>query len=80
MGLAGAVIGGILSGAVIYVANMAKITFDFGRQTGLILSATINPLDLITVSGIVIVVSILASFQPALKAARMDPIQALGHV
>ena len=80
MGAAGAVIGSILSGVVIYFANMAKITFDFGRQTGLVLSATINPVDLLTVSGIVIVVSILASLQPALKAARMDPIQALGHV
>lgn len=80
MGAAGAVIGSILSGVVISFANMAKITFDFGRQTGLVLSATINPMDLLTVCGIVIVVSILASLQPALKAARMDPIQALGHV
>jgi putative ABC transport system permease protein len=61
MGAAGAVIGSILSGVVIY-------------------SAVINPMDLLTVCGIVIVVSILASLQPALKAARMDPIQALGHV
>jgi len=80
MGAAGAVIGSILSGVVIYIANMAKITFDFGRQTGLVLSAVIQPMDLLTVCGIVIVVSILASLQPALKAARMDPIQALGHV
>jgi putative ABC transport system permease protein len=80
MGAAGAVIGSVLSGVVVYFANMARITFDFGRQTGLVLSATINPVDLFTVSGIVIVVSILASLQPALKASRMDPIEALGHV
>jgi putative ABC transport system permease protein len=80
MGIAGAVIGSILSGAVIYAVNLAGITFEFGRQTGLILSASISTMDLITVSGIVILVSVVASLQPALKAARMDPIQALGHV
>jgi putative ABC transport system permease protein len=80
MGAVGAVIGSILSGVVIYITNLVKITFDFGRQTGLVLSAAINPTELLTVCGIVIVVSILASLQPALKAARMDPIQALGHV
>jgi putative ABC transport system permease protein len=80
MGIAGAVIGSILSGVVIYAVNMAGITFEFGRETGLILSASISPMDLITVSSIVILVSVVASLQPALKAARMDPIQALGHV
>jgi putative ABC transport system permease protein len=80
MGAAGAVIGGLLSGIVIYFTNMARITFDFGRQTGLVLSAEISLPDILTISGIVIAVSIVASLQPALKAARMDPIEALGHV
>ncbi len=80
MGTIGAIIGSILSGVTIYALHAAKISFDFGRQTGLILSPTIEPMALITISGIVIGVSILASLQPALKAARMDPIQALGHV
>ncbi|MFP3912345.1 MAG: ABC transporter permease, partial [Desulfobacteraceae bacterium] len=80
MGAIGAVIGSLLSVAAITALNAAQLTFDFGRQTGLILAPTIDPAALITVSGIVIGVSILASLQPALKAARMDPIQALGHV
>ena len=80
MGAIGAVIGSLLSVVAITALNAAQLTFDFGRQTGLILAPTIDPAALITVSGIVIGVSILASLQPALKAARMDPIQALGHV
>lgn len=80
MGAIGAVIGSILSGVTIHVLHAARISFDFGRQTGLILSPTIDPVALITISGIVIGVSILASLQPAFKAARMDPIEALGHV
>ncbi|MFO7985338.1 MAG: FtsX-like permease family protein [Desulfatiglandaceae bacterium] len=80
MGAIGAVIGSLLSVVAITALNAAQLTFDFGRQTGLILAPTIDPAALVTVSGIVIGVSILASLQPALKAARMDPIQALGHV
>ena len=80
MGAAGTVIGGVLSALIIYFANMARITFDFGRQTGLVLSAAISLSEILTISGIVIAVSIIASLQPALKAARMDPIEALGHV
>ncbi|MFP4088554.1 MAG: ABC transporter permease, partial [Desulfobacteraceae bacterium] len=76
MGAIGAVIGSLLSVVTITVLNAAQLTFDFGRQTGLILAPTIDPAVLITVSGVVIGVSILASLQPALKAARMDPIQA----
>ncbi|MCG6879959.1 MAG: ABC transporter permease [Deltaproteobacteria bacterium] len=80
MGAIGAILGSILSGVTIYALHAARISFDFGRQTGLILSPTIDPVALIAISGIVIGVSILASLQPALKAARMDPIEALGHV
>ena len=80
MGAIGAVIGSLLSVAAITGLNAAQITFDFGRQTGLILAPTIDPASLLTISGIVIGVSIVASLQPALKAARMDPIEALGHV
>jgi ABC-type antimicrobial peptide transport system permease subunit len=40
----------------------------------------LNPADLLAVVGIVIVVAVAGSLQPSFKAARMDPIQALGHV
>jgi len=80
MGAIGAVTGSLLSVAAVSVLNRAQLTFDFGRQTGLVLAPTIDPAALATISGIVIGVSVLASLQPALKAARMDPIEALGHV
>jgi len=80
MGIVGAVIGSVLSAAAIYGIFAARISFNFSRQTGLILTPGVDPSALLTISGIVIAVSILASLQPALKAARMDPIEALGHV
>ena len=80
MGVIGSVIGGALSIIMIHGLNAAKFTYDFSRQKDIVLSASVNPSDLLLLSGIVIAVAVVASLQPALKASRMDPIQALGHV
>jgi putative ABC transport system permease protein len=80
LGVAGAIVGDIAGIAVVYIINLSKITFNFGQQTGLLLSATITPADLLTLSLTVIVVSVIASLQPAFKASRMEPIKALRHV
>lgn len=80
LGAVGAVFGSLLSIAMIYAVNLAGFTYDFGRQTGIVLTTTVDLWDLLMVSGIVIAVAVVASFQPALKASRMDPIQALGYV
>jgi putative ABC transport system permease protein len=80
LGAVGAAFGSLLRIAMIYAVNLAGFTYDFGRQTGIVLTTTVNLWDLLMVSGIVIAVAVVASFQPALKASRMDPIQALGYV
>jgi putative ABC transport system permease protein len=80
LGGIGVIVGDAIGLAVILVLNLVGITFNFGRQTGLILKPTIAPVDVLVVSGIVILIAVLASLQPALKASRMEPIQALRHV
>ncbi len=80
LGVLGALIGNIIGVSVVYILNIARITFNFGRQTGLILSPTVGPTDILAISIIVIIVSVLASLQPAFKASRMEPIEALRHV
>jgi putative ABC transport system permease protein len=80
LGAVGAAIGSLLSIAMIYVVNAAGFTYDFGRQTGIVLTTTVNLQDLLVISGIVIAVAVVGSLQPAFKASRMDPIQALGYV
>lgn len=80
LGVFGTLIGVVISLITIAGMNTAKISFDFGRQKGLLLSPTIALNDVVTVAGIVIAISVLASLQPAWKAARMDPITALRHV
>jgi putative ABC transport system permease protein len=80
LGALGVIIGNIIGLSIIFALNQIGITFDFGRQKGLILKASIAPVDVLIISGIVILISVLASLQPAFKASRMEPIKALRHV
>lgn len=80
LGIGGAAIGNIAGIAVILILNMLKITFNFGQQKGLLLQANIYPTDILVISVTVIIVSVIASLQPAFKASRMEPIKALRHV
>jgi putative ABC transport system permease protein len=80
LGIVGAIIGNIVGIAIVSIINMSRITFNFGMQQGLVLQATIKPSDLFIISLTVIIVSVIASLQPAFKASRMEPIEALRHV
>ncbi len=80
LGLTGAIVGVFFGLGIILVLNLSKITFNFGQATGLILAPTIAPKEVIIASLMVIVVSVLASLQPAYKASRMEPIEALRHI
>jgi len=81
LGVIGVVIGNIIGMAIIFILNLSGgVTFDFGMQKGLVLSPTLNLMNMLVVSAIVIFVSVVASLQPALKASRMEPIKALRHV
>ena len=80
LGVLGTIVGTIISLISIATINAAEVTFNFGRQSNLVLAPTISQGDVITIGLIVIGIAVLASLQPAFKAARMDPITALRHV
>ena len=80
LGIVGAVIGDIVGIVLILMLNMLNITYNFGQQSGLILRASVNLADILMISVTVIIVSVIASLQPAFKASRMEPIKALRHV
>lgn len=80
IGIFGALVGDIIGCVIIYLLNLAHITFNFGRQTGLLLTPHVSITDVTIISVIVIIVSVIASLQPAFKASRMEPIHALRHV
>jgi putative ABC transport system permease protein len=80
LGLAGTLIGVALSLAAVYALNLWPVHFTFGRDQQLVLAPALALADALAVGAIVVVMAILASLQPAWKAARMDPITALRHV
>lgn len=80
LGVGGTALGTVIALAVIYALNVWKITFNFAMQQGLVLAPSIRPMDVVIVAAMVVIVALLASLQPAWKASRMDPVQALGHV
>ncbi len=80
LGLLGAILGTLISVVIIVVLQHAELTFSFGRQADLTLHPLISIGDIAFASIMVVVVAVLASLQPAWKASRMNPIDALRHV
>ena len=80
LGLAGALCGAALGALIIAVLNISKISFSFGRQQDLLLAPSISPMEVLTVSALVVAVAVIASLQPAWRASRMLPVDALRHV
>jgi len=79
LGLVGATAGIAISYALVAVLNVSPLVFNFGREQ-ISLSPHLESLEVLGVLGLALLVSALASLQPAWRAARMDPIQALRHV
>jgi len=80
LGLISAILGSVISVASLYFINFSEFHFSFGRMKNILLTTTISPGELVTVSIIVIIISIISSFQPAYKASKMEPVDALRHV
>jgi putative ABC transport system permease protein len=80
LALGATVVGVLISVAAVYALNQAGITYSFGHQSAIELVARLRVLDVATVAAMVVGIGVLATLQPAWKASRMDPIQALRHV
>jgi len=80
LGILGSLIGSVLSLVAILILQANPLTFDFGRQKGLVLSPVVDFNEILIVSLLVIAISTLASLQPAFKASRMEPVTAMRQV
>jgi len=81
LGVAGAAAGVAAGAAIILVLNVWKVSMRFGSSLQLfVLSPRIDLFEVALASVMVIAVSVLASVQPAVRASRMEPIDALRHV
>jgi putative ABC transport system permease protein len=80
LGVAGALVGLVAALAIVLGLNVWKVSFNFGQTTGLVLLPSLDLNQIVVACAMVIGVSIVASLQPAFKASRMEPIDALRHV
>jgi putative ABC transport system permease protein len=77
LGILGAVLGGIISILIVQGLDMMQISYSFGRQSNLILEPILAFKDIVVVGVIVIFISLIASISPAIKASKLDPVEAL---
>lgn len=80
LGIISTIVGNVIGVLALFLINIANIHFSFGRMKNILLETSIAPTELISVSLIVIFITIISSLQPALKASRMQPVEALRHV
>lgn len=77
LGVFGAFLGSLTSIVIIKVIDMMQITYSFGKQSNLILEPILKTNDILFVGIIVIIISLIASISPSMKAANLDPVEAL---
>jgi putative ABC transport system permease protein len=75
LGVFGFIIGVVLSVVLVFV--IGDIHYSFGRQSDLVLVPVIDWGSVVSVGVMVVIISILASLYPAVKAASLKPIDAL---
>jgi putative ABC transport system permease protein len=79
LGVLGVLIGDAIAAAAILTIRAIGPTFSFGRETDLVLAPSVDPQQMLVVSVIVLVVAVAGTVQPAFKASRMEPVEALRH-
>jgi len=81
LGLVSALTGAAVGLGTLWLLNLTGVEVAFGRGNQVFaLSPTVEPIEVVSACLIVLGVSILASLQPAAKAARLEPVEALRHV
>jgi putative ABC transport system permease protein len=79
LGVLGIVIGNAVAAVAIVTLRAVKPTFNFGRETGLVLMPNVDLEQMLVISAVVLLVAVVGTAQPAFKASRMEPVEALRH-
>jgi putative ABC transport system permease protein len=80
LGAIGTALGTVVSLALISALDLWQLHFTFGQQQDLVLAPRIAAPQVAAIVAMVVGVAVIASLQPAWKASRLDPSEALRHV
>ena len=81
LGLFSALVGAAVGTGALFLLKLKGVSVTFGGANQVFaLSPGISPGEVVSACLIVLAVSVLASLQPAAKAARLEPVEALRHV
>ena len=79
LGLFSGLLGGLAGAGILLLLQAVKLKFTFGAMD-LVLAPAVPLAEMLLSLAVVVIISTLASLQPALKASRMEPVEALRHV
>ncbi|MBC8184818.1 ABC transporter permease [candidate division KSB1 bacterium] len=77
LGVFGSIIGTTVSLLAIYLVNISHLTVAFGRNSHILLQPEVSFVQIGLTAVIVIFVSVLAVMEPAFKASKLEPVEAL---
>jgi putative ABC transport system permease protein len=81
LGLVSALAGAAIGLGFLWVMNLTGVEVAFGRSGKMfMLNPSVAPMEVVSICLVVVVIAVLASLQPAAKAARLDPVESLRHV
>ena len=79
LGLVSSLLGSLIGMGILLTLNMVRLNFTFGMMD-VSLAPQIPVGEVLFAIGMVVAVSAISGFQPALKASRLEPVEALRHV
>ncbi|OGR62467.1 MAG: ABC transporter substrate-binding protein [Elusimicrobia bacterium GWB2_63_22] len=79
LGLFSGLLGSLAGAGILLILQAVKLKFTFGAMD-LVLAPAVPLAEMLLSLAVVVTISTLASLQPALKASRMEPVEALRHV
>jgi putative ABC transport system permease protein len=79
IGISGAVLGTISGFALNWVLGLMNLTMTLGHMMKLTIQPFVVPGDVLVICAIVIVVAAAASLEPAIRAAKLAPVDAMRH-
>jgi putative ABC transport system permease protein len=79
LGLISSIAGSLLGMGVLLYLNVTTFQFTMG-MIEMTLAPDIPFMDVLMTIVLVVLISVVSGFQPALKASRLEPVEALRHV